>query len=783
MMEDFMKRTDLLLEDFTSKGEKLTFLVGAGCSMDKPSCMPSGRSMLGDLVKFICPAAEIDNILRLANLRYEGVIEEFRNLTNTGLDILKFFEVCDRPNVQHFFLASMLKKGHFLLTTNFDFLIELALLQSGVSKENVVPVITRADYEKNDNPSILYEQGKLAMYKVHGSTRNFITGEDTRGSLIATLQAFGANKEGLSVFQVESFKQPLFANITRQRSLIVMGYSGGDDFDVIPTLKALGNLKSVFWLDFVPNDGGKETIYEISAESGATTNVAGIKQVLLEMKQKQNAEHVYWVEVNTSRAADAMLQEKPRLNPDSFTISTIRWMQENIPVPTEWHKYHCAYTLYLKLGHYPDAMRCAEAMLPLATTQAERIAPVENVARILLEMGKYNEALVKYQEAFNLVTQVNDVTRQATYCINIGDLHRRLGDVQGAMTWCSMGLQYAEATGDIAKKAPALANLGALASQMGQSQQALQYYGEALRLNDQLGNLSDKAQILNNIATAYVNLGNYAEALKHFDVGLQIAERLGDQERKIRLLANIGNIHIRMGKYAEGLAHLERGLQASEAVGDIAQKATILNTLGGLMKLQERYPDAFKYLNAALDVANQLGDLNAKLQSLMGIGATYQAIGKLQETSEFYGQAIQVAEKLNNQMEIGTIHNNLGAMCREQGKPDEALAHFQACLDIAEKTGYQELQAYSFRNIGAAYFDKGDDAKAFEFYNKSLQIAPRYPALLPALFEALGDLYKRQGKKPEAIAWYTQAMQVLQASGLQNSPRAAKVATKMKDLG
>ncbi|MBN2152518.1 MAG: tetratricopeptide repeat protein [Candidatus Lokiarchaeota archaeon] len=779
-MEGFLEKTDLLLENLISTGDKITYLVGAGCSMDEPSCMPSGRSMLGDLVKFMCPAAEVDGLLKLGNLRYEGVVEEFRNQFDKELELIRFFEACDRPNLQHFFLASMLKRGHFLLTTNFDSLIELALLQSGVAKEDVIPVIKKADFERYGDPAGLHGQGKVAVYKVHGSTRNYITGEETRESLVATLQAFGSNKEGLSVFQVESFKQPLFTNITRQRSLVVMGYSGGDDFDVIPTLKALDNLKSVIWLNFVPDDGGKEVVYEVSP--GAAGSATGIKQVLLGMKQKRSAEHVYWVDVNTSRAAGALLQERPPVNPEKYVASTLQWLQEHFPAPTEWYKYHCAYTLYLKLGHYPDALRCAEAMLPLATTTAERIAPVENVARILLETGRYNEALAKYQEAFNLVAQVNDVTRQATYCINIGELNRRLGNVQGAMTWFTTGLQYAEATGDIAKKAPALVNLGGMYSQMGMSQQALQYYTEALRLTDQLGDLSNKAQILNNIATAYVNLGNFDEALKHFNVGLQIAENLGDQERRIRLLANIGNISIRMGKHAEGLDYLDKGLKAAEAVGDISQKATILNNIGGLLKLQEKHPDAIASFNAALGLADQLGDPNIKLQSLMGIGATWQAMGKLPEASGYYGQALEVAEKLNNTMEIGTIHNNLGAMCREQGKPDEALVHFQECLAIAEKTGYQELQAYSFKNLGAAYFDKGDDAKAAEYYNRSLQIAARYPALLPALYEGMGDLLKRQGKKKEAADWFTQAMQVLLASGLQNSPRAAKVAEKLRDL-
>jgi len=42
-----------------------------------------------------------------------------------------------------------------------------------------------------------------------------------------------------------------------------MGYSGSDDFDVVPTLKILKNIKNIIWLNFVYNDKGEEKIYEI----------------------------------------------------------------------------------------------------------------------------------------------------------------------------------------------------------------------------------------------------------------------------------------------------------------------------------------------------------------------------------------------------------------------------------------------------------------------------------------------------------------------------------------
>jgi len=46
----------------------------------------------------------------------------------------------------------MLQKGHFVITTNFDHLIEIALIKNGVKKDRIRPVITELDFINCSNP-------------------------------------------------------------------------------------------------------------------------------------------------------------------------------------------------------------------------------------------------------------------------------------------------------------------------------------------------------------------------------------------------------------------------------------------------------------------------------------------------------------------------------------------------------------------------------------------------------------------------------------------------------
>ena len=169
-----IKKSKLNINEFISEEEKLTFLVGAGASTESPSLLPAASETIKTLIEFSCSKSEIDNILKIQDLPFEnlaGIILESLD----DVKFLDFYQESDKPNIAHFVLAEMMKKGHFIITTNFDPLLEYALLQSDVPKKKIVPVITEKDYEKFSDPEKLYRSGKYPVYKIHGSPKNIIT--------------------------------------------------------------------------------------------------------------------------------------------------------------------------------------------------------------------------------------------------------------------------------------------------------------------------------------------------------------------------------------------------------------------------------------------------------------------------------------------------------------------------------------------------------------------------------------------------------------------------------
>jgi hypothetical protein len=122
-----MKLTNLKANNFFNTNGKFTFLAGAGCSINSPSCLPAGYAMMEAIIDHACDKSESEGILELmksGNLRFESLVEIIRDQLDEKLVLIDYYGICDKPNIQHFFLAEMIKKGHFVMTTNFDHLIE-----------------------------------------------------------------------------------------------------------------------------------------------------------------------------------------------------------------------------------------------------------------------------------------------------------------------------------------------------------------------------------------------------------------------------------------------------------------------------------------------------------------------------------------------------------------------------------------------------------------------------------------------------------------------------------
>lgn len=235
-------------------------LVGAGISLDAPANFPIASNIMNAILEGISPSVEIVNSLKSLKVRTEGnyaELEDIYHLTGdqirfeTLIDVVSKFDkelnildaICNytTPNLNHYNLANLAIHGNYILTPNFDDLIERAIINLGYNPITICSEHDFASYKLEAHPT---NNSIVPVFKLHGSFFRYKGNGHEKSLAKETLQA--------SLTSILSNNQDLILSTSKYRllksimettnTLIAAGYSGFDDFDIVPSLKKLRHL-------------------------------------------------------------------------------------------------------------------------------------------------------------------------------------------------------------------------------------------------------------------------------------------------------------------------------------------------------------------------------------------------------------------------------------------------------------------------------------------------------------------------------------------------------------
>lgn len=224
------------IKEFSSK--EITILCGAGISFDPPTSLPTVHSFTTRILeKFGADKHVIDSVSeRIGKLkvfpRFELLIDDIRKDIDPELHIGNIFS-SKLYNLTHLLLGKLILQGSNIVTTNFDTCIENSLRESKFNQyifdgED----ITTLDFKRSGG-----------LYKPHGSV-----GLDNKG-LVISVQALARTDRGfLNYPNWRELLLKLFSN----KLVLVLGYSGSDDFDITPILLE-AKPQQLIWLHYDQN--------------------------------------------------------------------------------------------------------------------------------------------------------------------------------------------------------------------------------------------------------------------------------------------------------------------------------------------------------------------------------------------------------------------------------------------------------------------------------------------------------------------------------------------------
>jgi len=196
---------------------RLAVLCGAGISAPPPASLPLARDLVRQsIARLLHPYGPQ---LPPLTLRPEMLFSYMYNKNSTAtLDTIEQLLSASSYNIIHDFCAQVLGCGGAVVSTNFDLAIECAAAARGIHYQRSTSNCRSPD---------------ASLFKIHGSL-------DDRSSIGLTIDQVGA---GLGSTRSKSLERLL-----RGRTVLVLGYSGNDQLDIMPALRATPYTRIV-WID------------------------------------------------------------------------------------------------------------------------------------------------------------------------------------------------------------------------------------------------------------------------------------------------------------------------------------------------------------------------------------------------------------------------------------------------------------------------------------------------------------------------------------------------------
>ena len=765
---------------FTPK-RRYTFLVGAGISMDPPTNMPSARQIVRDLLELCAPPEEVEDLLSLEMLRYELVIEKIKDVFDKELKFLDYLEYVTEPNPIHLFLSNAIIRGNYVITTNFDYMIERALLRVLDKQwhQDIIPVISKEDYIIYQDPKGFITSNQYPIYKIHGSKRNIITKKDTRDSLITTLSALGKDRAEGETFAIEPYKKPAIFNLMNKRTLVVMGYSGSDDFDIGPALKEMPFLNRLIWIEHSQNNQTEIVKVKKREESIFKEKQSHLELLLEEISSTGDFE-VILIKTNTNKFIQTNLWNifLPYLPINEISLKESK---DTVPIFSKWvksiyedqpliEKYKFASQLFYYLKELEATKRCSQRGMLIAeqTNNVSSKSYFLNFLGMINQItGNYENALQNYEDAFQIDESLKDIAGKATDLNNIGTIYLTLGKYEEALQNYHQALEIVERHGDLSSKVTCKNNIGRVYEIRNEFDLALKNYLEAVKSTEKVGDLNRKAALLNNIGTIHKARDEYNKSLEYYNEALGISDLLGDLYGKIILLNNIGRVYDEYKDYEKALEKYNESVQIAEQLGDLSKKAGCFNNIGSVYLAQEKVDMALEKYQEALNIENRLGDPLMKIIYLNNIGMIHNNRANYNLAREKYAEALIIANNIGDLSKKALLLTKIGAIDMIQEDYFSALDKYEEAVLIFETLGELSNKAASLSNIGKINEIQNNFYEAMRRYEENLEIDQNLkdPMGIASDFFNIGRVYKMQGEYRKALQNYEESLKIFTQLG------------------
>lgn len=632
--------------------------------------LTASRSQAAILKRHLLPASTNEGLR--VRIRFEQLLQIVRDTADKNLSTLKCLEHATTPTALHYFLARQAAAGAAVFTTNFDTLIERAYMLE--SSKTLLRVLDHESSNKRQQDSSFAHARNIAptrqnhlLFKLHGSLRKLKYsrpggarfGRWSTKTLNATLDTIG---RGSVHPGLEANKEHLFLKCLSGRILIVIGYSGLDDFDVIPTMERairMNVLKGVLWISHCECDS-------MSITSWLNDRCKWIAQTLpsaLTDVVRTKDPHAFVAFGRTTDIIESMFAGKPKCR-SVFPIESspskvsnglsIPMLKDYFPNTSTENARFTAARLCESAGDFSHADQLYQQAIVNSqrhsSRAALRIRGLATARRGYIQWlnGHSGRAFARMAQALTLLRRARDAKGIATVTNQLGLVYLNRGELRLALTYFHRALTLHRRHRDRARAAKSLANIGIVFRRLGDFDSAEKYAQRALAVSKSIRDREGMARDLGNLGNVFWGRKQYRLALKHHERAFRLARQIGQKQIMAVQTGNMGVCLRRLGRLSEALRTHQYALRLNREIGRTEGVHDATSEIGAVFGDLKKYTQSIQYLNKAINDAKKRGDVEGLAEDFESRGNVFAASGELRQARSDWLRSSKYFTQLGN---------------------------------------------------------------------------------------------------------------------------------------
>ncbi|WP_185958316.1 tetratricopeptide repeat protein [Fodinibius sediminis] len=324
---------------------------------------------------------------------------------------------------------------------------------------------------------------------------------------------------------------------------------------------------------------------------------------------------------------------------------------------------------YLSNNNPDSAEKILAGLLNKFSEMAKKAEVLTLLGRSYMDMGRYEEAIARQEEASALVDSVRQPRIYGRILLNKGTVHEETGNFGSAFNHYLRSIDIAEATADSVLLATALNNIGVAYNNYGQYEEAEHHLQQAIKMNRQINNRVGLLRSVVNLAISQDQLGNFDRSISLYQRAVKLDEEVRKNTPPFQIYYNMGQLYKKKGELDKAEAYYLQSLEYCKKAG-IPQG--LIYNYGGLANVAElrgNFSKSENYYKRALNIARKISIAPLERDALESLYDLMKSQGAYEEALNYHEKFVVISDSLQNvsrQQEIEKAETKLGLRRQEE---------------------------------------------------------------------------------------------------------------------